>query len=84
MTAMDDEQGGGQVEQGPGSGILHVFGRQLKRFRECTEYDRAAFGSATGYSASTIASYEQGGGFRRRGSSSRRMNCWGRGVCWWR
>lgn len=60
MTAMDDEQGGGQVEQEPGSGILHVFGRQLKRFRECTEYDRAAFGSATGYSASTIASYEQG------------------------
>ncbi|NUL30426.1 helix-turn-helix domain-containing protein [Streptomyces lunaelactis] len=57
---MDDEQGGGQVEQEPGSGILHVFGRQLKRFRECTEYDRAAFGSATGYSASTIASYEQG------------------------
>jgi transcriptional regulator with XRE-family HTH domain len=56
---MDDEQGG-QVEQGPGSGILHVFGRQLKRFRECTEYDRAAFGAATGYSASTIASYEQG------------------------
>lgn len=60
VTAMDDEQGGGQVEQEPGSGILHVFGRQLKRFRECTEYDRAAFGSATGYSASTIASYEQG------------------------
>jgi transcriptional regulator with XRE-family HTH domain len=55
---MDDEQQ--QVEQGPGSGILHVFGRQLKRFRECTEFDRAAFGSATGYSASTIASYEQG------------------------
>ncbi|MET7617399.1 helix-turn-helix transcriptional regulator [Streptomyces sp. NPDC005408] len=57
---MDDEQGQGQAEQGPGSGILHVFGRQLKRFRECTEYDRAAFGAATGYSASTIASYEQG------------------------
>ncbi|MEU4497150.1 helix-turn-helix transcriptional regulator [Streptomyces sp. NPDC023998] len=55
---MDDEQQ--QAEQGPGSGILHVFGRQLKRFRECTEYDRAAFGAATGYSASTIASYEQG------------------------
>ncbi|MFD4139939.1 helix-turn-helix domain-containing protein [Streptomyces sp. NPDC058572] len=55
---MDDEQE--QAEQGPGSGILHVFGRQLKRFRECTEYDRAALGAATGYSASTIASYEQG------------------------
>ncbi|WP_405891605.1 helix-turn-helix domain-containing protein [Streptomyces sp. NBC_00133] len=54
---MDDEQ---QAEQGPGSGILHVFGRQLKRFRECTEFDRALFGSMTGYSASTIASYEQG------------------------
>ncbi|MFF3458970.1 helix-turn-helix domain-containing protein [Streptomyces sp. NPDC002730] len=56
---MDDEQQQ-QAEQGPGSGILHVFGRQLKRFRECTAYDRAAFGAATGYSASTIASYEQG------------------------
>lgn len=55
---MDDEQQ--QAEKGPGSGILHVFGRQLKRFRECTEYDRAAFGAVTGYSASTIASYEQG------------------------
>lgn len=55
---MDDEQQ--QAEQGPGSGILNVFGRQLKRFRECTEFDRAAFGSMTGYSASTIASYEQG------------------------
>ncbi|MGW1881577.1 helix-turn-helix domain-containing protein [Streptomyces sp. NPDC001970] len=54
---VDDEQ---QAEQGPGSGILHVFGRQLKRFRECEKYDRAAFGAATGYSASTIASYEQG------------------------
>jgi transcriptional regulator with XRE-family HTH domain len=37
-----------------------VFGRQLKRFREWAEHDRAAFGAMTGYSASTIASYEQG------------------------
>lgn len=45
---------------GPGTGILGVFGRQLKRFREWAEHDRAAFGAMTGYSASTIASYEQG------------------------
>jgi transcriptional regulator with XRE-family HTH domain len=61
VTAVYDEPGdGGQSEQGCGSGILSVFGRQLKRFREGTAFDRAAFGAATGYSASTIASYEQG------------------------
>ncbi|MBT2364273.1 helix-turn-helix domain-containing protein [Streptomyces sp. ISL-10] len=50
----------GPGERGAGAGILHVFGRQLKRFREWAEIDRAAFGAMTGYSASTIASYEQG------------------------
>jgi transcriptional regulator with XRE-family HTH domain len=37
-----------------------VFGRQLKRFREWAGMERAELGSRTGYSASTIASYEQG------------------------
>ncbi|ATW52941.1 helix-turn-helix domain-containing protein [Streptomyces peucetius] len=56
-----DEGGGARGDgDGPGAGILHVFGRQLKRFREWAEHDRAAFGAMTGYSASTIASYEQG------------------------
>ncbi|MGW0835943.1 helix-turn-helix domain-containing protein [Streptomyces prunicolor] len=43
-----------------GSGVLHVFGRQLKRFRVRAGMERAQLGSLTGYSASTIASYEQG------------------------
>jgi transcriptional regulator with XRE-family HTH domain len=37
-----------------------VFGRQLKLFRERAGLDRAKLGSLTGYSASTIASFEQG------------------------
>ncbi|MGW2782226.1 helix-turn-helix domain-containing protein [Streptomyces populi] len=44
----------------PGSGILRVFGRQLKRFRLRAGLERAEFGSGTGYSASTIAAFEQG------------------------
>lgn len=56
-----DAGGGARGDgDGPGAGILGVFGRQLKRFREWAEHDRAAFGAMTGYSASTIASYEQG------------------------
>ncbi|MFF7932842.1 Scr1 family TA system antitoxin-like transcriptional regulator [Streptomyces sp. NPDC007940] len=42
------------------SGILRVFGRQLKRFRLRAGLERAEFGSRTGYSASTIAAFEQG------------------------
>ena len=44
----------------PGSGILRVFGRQLKRFRLRAGMERAEFGARTGYSASTIAAFEQG------------------------
>ncbi|MGW1895898.1 helix-turn-helix domain-containing protein [Streptomyces hirsutus] len=47
-------------EQEAGAGILHVFGRQLKLCRERAGLDRAELGSRTGYSASTIASFEQG------------------------
>lgn len=43
-----------------GTGMLAVFGRQLKLFRERAGLDRATFGSMVGYSASTIASFEQG------------------------
>ncbi len=49
-----------QPEYEFGAGILHVFGRQLKLFRERAGMDRAKLGSLTGYSASTIASFEQG------------------------
>lgn len=43
-----------------GSGVLHVFGRQLKRFRVRAGMERAQLGARTGYSASSIASFEQG------------------------
>ncbi|MER7026924.1 MULTISPECIES: helix-turn-helix domain-containing protein [Streptomyces] len=58
---MDDQQAeaGYEAEQGA-TGILQVFGRQLKRFRERAGLERPEFGSMTGYSTSTIAAYEQG------------------------
>lgn len=55
---MDDD--GQQAEYEPGSGILVVFGRQLKRLREWAGMERSEFGSKTGYSPATIASFEQG------------------------
>ncbi|MFI1352463.1 helix-turn-helix domain-containing protein [Streptomyces sp. NPDC020898] len=55
---MDDEVQ--QPEYEFGAGILGLFGRQLKLFRERAGMDRAKLGSLTGYSASTIASFEQG------------------------
>ena len=54
---MDDEVQ--QPEYEFGTGVLCVFGRQLKLFRERAGMDRAKLGSLTGYSASTIASFEQ-------------------------
>ncbi|MGG2459057.1 helix-turn-helix domain-containing protein [Streptomyces sp. RGM 3693] len=52
----DDEQS----EYEPESSILKVFGRQLKRLREWAGMERTELGARTGYSPSTIASYEQG------------------------
>ncbi|MFE1909588.1 helix-turn-helix domain-containing protein [Streptomyces gardneri] len=40
--------------------MLHVFGQQLKLCRLRAGMERAELGARTGYSASTIASYEQG------------------------
>ncbi|MFJ9161125.1 helix-turn-helix domain-containing protein [Streptomyces griseoviridis] len=54
---MDDDVQ--QPEYELGTGTLCVFGRQLKLFRERAGLDRARLGSLTGYSASTIASFEQ-------------------------
>jgi transcriptional regulator with XRE-family HTH domain len=48
-----------QPEYEVGTGMLCVFGRQLKLFRERAGMDRAGLGSLTGYSASMIASFEQ-------------------------
>jgi transcriptional regulator with XRE-family HTH domain len=54
----DAEPGPPPAEQG--TGILRVFGRQLKRFRSRAGLERPEFGTLTGYAASTIAAYEQG------------------------
>ncbi|MHA5049916.1 helix-turn-helix domain-containing protein [Streptomyces sp. SD15] len=52
--------GAGAPEYEFGAGVLYVFGRQLKLFRVRAGLERAEFGALTGYSASTIASFEQG------------------------
>lgn len=52
--------GAGASEYEFGAGVLYVFGRQLKLFRARAGLERAEFGALTGYSASTIASFEQG------------------------
>ncbi|WP_405832219.1 helix-turn-helix domain-containing protein [Streptomyces sp. NBC_01176] len=57
---MEEQQAEAAGEHEFGAGILHVFGRQLKLCRERAELDRAELGTRTGYSASTIASFEQG------------------------
>ncbi|MFC5260446.1 helix-turn-helix domain-containing protein, partial [Streptomyces cinereospinus] len=62
---VEEASGGGEgegrhPESDAGSGVLRVFGRQLKRFRVRAGLERPEFGSLTGYSVSTIAAYEQG------------------------
>lgn len=57
---MEEQRQVDGVEQEAVTGILHVFGRQLKLCRERAGLDRAELGSRAGYSASTIASFEQG------------------------
>ncbi|MCF1511498.1 helix-turn-helix domain-containing protein [Streptomyces glomeratus] len=47
-------------EQTTGTGVPHLFGRQLKRLRAWAGMGRAELGARTGYSESTIASFEQG------------------------
>ncbi|MEV7956634.1 helix-turn-helix transcriptional regulator [Streptomyces sp. NPDC088141] len=59
-TQQPDDDPGGDPALDPGSGILRVFGRQLKRFRVRAGVERSEFGARLGYSASTIAAYEQG------------------------
>ncbi|WP_078913910.1 helix-turn-helix domain-containing protein [Streptomyces sp. NRRL S-37] len=45
---------------GQGTGILRVFGRQMKLCRIRAGMERPEVGARTGYSPSTIAAYEQG------------------------
>ncbi|MGW1716627.1 helix-turn-helix domain-containing protein [Streptomyces sp. NPDC002156] len=62
LAGSAEEESGAEEEREPGagSGILRVFGRQLKRFRVRAGLERAEFGAMVGYSASTIAAFEQG------------------------
>ncbi|MFG2669858.1 helix-turn-helix domain-containing protein [Streptomyces sp. NPDC048445] len=57
---MDDRRQQPEHEYEVGSGILQVFGQHLKLFRVRAGLERAEFGAMTGYSASSIASFEQG------------------------
>jgi transcriptional regulator with XRE-family HTH domain len=56
----DDVQQEAEHDHEPTAGILSVFGRQLKRLRVWAEMERTELGARTGYSSSTIASFEQG------------------------
>ncbi|WP_329317728.1 helix-turn-helix domain-containing protein [Streptomyces sp. NBC_01262] len=63
MTSLQEpaEPGTDTGAEGPAaSGVLRVFGRQVKRLRERAGLSRAELGERTQYAPSTIASYEQG------------------------
>ncbi|MFH9106888.1 helix-turn-helix domain-containing protein [Streptomyces albus] len=56
-----DEGGTGQRPDGEASrGVLTAFGRNIKTLRIRAGLDREEFGRRIGYSASTVASFEQG------------------------
>ncbi|MEU5795040.1 helix-turn-helix transcriptional regulator [Streptomyces sp. NPDC047813] len=50
----------GVVPEGAGTGVVAAFGRTLKTLRLRAGLDRAECGRRIGYSASTVASFEQG------------------------
>ncbi|MFF5341479.1 helix-turn-helix domain-containing protein [Streptomyces althioticus] len=59
----ESDDGGGGVcrpEDGGGKGVLAAFGQTLKTLRLREGLDRAEFGNRIGYSAATVASFEQG------------------------
>jgi transcriptional regulator with XRE-family HTH domain len=49
-----------RTEDEPARGLIGAFGRQLKLLRTRAGMERAELGKRVGYSADTIASYEQG------------------------
>ncbi|MEU6275979.1 helix-turn-helix transcriptional regulator [Streptomyces populi] len=49
-----------QAEGDPARGVIGAFGQQLKLLRTRAGLERAELGKRVGYSADTIASYEQG------------------------
>ncbi|MFF4571627.1 helix-turn-helix domain-containing protein [Streptomyces sp. NPDC001410] len=56
----DADQSGPRPEDEPGTGVVAVFGRQLKLLRIRAGLDRAEFGKLVGYAAQSVASFEQG------------------------
>jgi DNA-binding XRE family transcriptional regulator len=85
MTEVRDEETAARRQQRPedepGTGVVTAFGRQLKLLRTRAGLERAEFGKRLGYSADTVASIEQGCGFRNLSSLRRRMRCWGPAGC---
>lgn len=58
----ESDDGGGpcRPEDGGGKGVVAAFGQTLKTLRLREGLDRAELGSRIGYSAATVASFEQG------------------------
>ncbi|WP_405820241.1 helix-turn-helix domain-containing protein [Streptomyces sp. NBC_01390] len=54
------DEGGRRPEDGAGKGFVVVFGQTMKTWRVRAGMDREEFGRRIGYSAATVASYEQG------------------------
>ncbi|MFE6875708.1 helix-turn-helix domain-containing protein [Streptomyces sp. NPDC057677] len=55
-----DEAEGGRTADTSGQGVVAAFGQSLKTLRTRAGMEREEFGKRLGYSASTIASFEQG------------------------
>ncbi|MFB8082623.1 MULTISPECIES: helix-turn-helix domain-containing protein [unclassified Streptomyces] len=55
-----DEAEGAQTADKSGQGVVAAFGQSLKTLRTRAGMEREEFGKRLGYSASTIASFEQG------------------------
>ncbi|WP_405965801.1 helix-turn-helix domain-containing protein [Streptomyces sp. NBC_00723] len=56
----DDEAEQRRPEDEPVAGVVGAFGRQLKLLRMRAGLDRVEFGKRVGYSAESVASFEQG------------------------
>ncbi|WTI94439.1 helix-turn-helix domain-containing protein [Streptomyces sp. NBC_00723] len=60
MSVRDDEAEQRRPEDEPVAGVVGAFGRQLKLLRMRAGLDRVEFGKRVGYSAESVASFEQG------------------------
>ncbi|MBZ6089148.1 helix-turn-helix domain-containing protein [Streptomyces olivaceus] len=60
VSGEDGGEDGRRPEDGAGKGVVGAFGQTLKTLRLREGLDRGEFGNRIGYSAATIASFEQG------------------------